>query len=122
METYCKVFGSIAPFKFVLVYCKHVSANASKVLNFLRHTLWGATTEAKSVTYKCVVRPLLEYACTVWNPHTVSDRAAWNLSNSVGWIGFVEATVPLCRSIGASHQMSVYKSCVGLLSHLAGTI
>ena len=55
---------------------KHASANASKVLNFLRHTLWGATTETKSVTYKCLVRPLLEYACTVWNPHTVSDRAA----------------------------------------------
>ena len=31
-------------------HCKHVSAKASKVLNFLCHTLWGATTEAKSVT------------------------------------------------------------------------
>ena len=56
-------------------HCKHVSAKASRVLNFLRHTLWGATTEAKSVTYRRLVRPLLEYACTVWNPHTVSDRA-----------------------------------------------
>ena len=63
-------------FKAILTVCKHASANASKVLNFLRHTLWGATTETKSVTYKCLVRPLLEYACTVWNPHTVSDRAA----------------------------------------------
>ena len=56
-------------------HCKHVSAKASKTLNFLRHTLWGATTEAKSMTYRCLVRPLLEYACSVWNPHTVSDKA-----------------------------------------------
>ena len=31
-----------------------------QVLNFLRHTLWGATTEAKSM---------------VNNPHTVSDKS-----------------------------------------------
>ena len=57
-------------------HCKHVSAKASKTLNFLRRTLWGATTEAKSLAYKYLVRPLLEYACTVWNPHTVSDKTS----------------------------------------------
>ena len=45
-------------------HCKHVSAKASK-----------ATTEAKSMTYRCLVCPLLEYTCSVWNPHTVSDKA-----------------------------------------------
>ena len=29
---------------------------------------------AKSMTYKYLECPLLEYACTVWNPHTVSDK------------------------------------------------
>ena len=57
-------------------HCKHVSAKASKTLNFLSHTLWGATTVAKSMTYKYLVRPLLEYACMVWNPHTVSDKTS----------------------------------------------
>ena len=46
-------------------HCKYVAAKASKSLNFLRHTLWGATTEAKSMVYKSLVRPSLEYACTL---------------------------------------------------------
>ena len=54
--------------------CKFVSAKASKLLNYLRHTLWDATADAKSRAYKCRVQPCLEYACTVWNPHTASNK------------------------------------------------
>ena len=56
-------------------HCKYVSAKASKSLNFLRHTLWGAAGEAKSMAYKSLVRPILEYACTVWSPHTAADKS-----------------------------------------------
>ena len=44
-------------------HCKYVSAKASKSLNFLCHTLWGATTEAKSMTYKCLVRMSTSGVC-----------------------------------------------------------
>ena len=54
-------------------HCKVVSAKARRSLNHLRHSLWGATTTAKSVAYKCLIRPLLEYACQVWSPHTACD-------------------------------------------------
>jgi len=53
----------------------YVSDKASKCLNFLRHTLWGVTCEAKSMAYKSLVRPILEYACTVWSPHTAADKS-----------------------------------------------
>jgi len=56
-------------------HCKYVSAKASKCLNFLRHPLWGATCEAKSIAYKSLVRPILEYACTAWSPHTAADKS-----------------------------------------------
>jgi len=60
----------------MLVYhFRAVSAKASKSLNHLRHSLWGAATAAKSVAYKSLIRPLLEYACQVWSPHT-----AWDIS------------------------------------------
>ena len=58
----------------------------AKSLNYLRHSLWGATHSAKAAAYVSLVRPLLEYACTVWNPHACKDqllleqvqqRAAW---------------------------------------------
>ena len=41
----------------------------------LHHSIWGATTAVKSVAYKSLVRPLLEYACQVWNPHTARDKS-----------------------------------------------
>jgi len=46
---------------------------AKRTLNFLHHSLWGATTAAKSVIYKSLIRPILEYACQVWSPHTAHD-------------------------------------------------
>ena len=57
------------------LHCKTVSAKARQSLNYLRHSIWGATTAVKSVAYKSLVRPLLEYACQVWNPHTAQDKS-----------------------------------------------
>ena len=56
-------------------HCKVVSAKARKSLNHLRHSLWGASTSAKSVAYKYLIRPLLEYACQVWSPYTTRDKS-----------------------------------------------
>ena len=64
-------------------HCKYVSAKASKSLNFLCYTLWGATAEAKSMAYKHLVHhPFLEYTCIMWNPHTASNKATLE---SVQW-------------------------------------
>ena len=52
------------------IHCKIIAAKATKCLNYLRHTLWGAPPQVKSTAYRCVVRPLLEYGCQLWNPFT----------------------------------------------------
>ena len=46
-----------------------VSAKATKSLNFLHHCLYNSSALIKSFVYKCIVRPMLEYACPVWHPH-----------------------------------------------------
>ena len=40
---------------------------------FLRRNIRPASQRAKSTAYKTFVRPTLEYASTVWSPHTDTD-------------------------------------------------
>ena len=96
-------------------HCKYVSAKASKSLNFLRHTLWGATTEAKSMTYKCLVCPPLEYACMVWNPHTSSGKATLESvqRRTVQW----PCGSRWSQNRGVDLQMFAYRSYIGLPFH-----
>ena len=35
--------------------------------------MFGCDLKARERAYKAIVRPLLEYACVVWSPHTVKD-------------------------------------------------
>ena len=93
-------------------HCKVVSAKARRSLNHLRHSLWGATTTAKSVAYKCLIRPLLEYACQVWSPHTACDISGLESvqHHAARW-----ACGSLFPGNGASHLMLVS-------NHYAGQI
>ena len=40
---------------------------------FLRRNLWRCPVAVKQKMYFTLVRPLLEYASSVWDPHTTSD-------------------------------------------------
>jgi len=50
-----------------------VCNKANQVLGFLRRNLKISSVETKSLAYTSLVRPLLEYASVVWDPHQVSD-------------------------------------------------
>ncbi|PFX24050.1 Nephrocystin-4 [Stylophora pistillata] len=52
-----------------------VAAKANKILGLLKRT-FGKSSEAISIGYKSMVRPIVEYACPVWNPHQqyLSDK------------------------------------------------
>ena len=45
-----------------------ITARAKRLLGLLKRT-FGMQSKALLVRYKVMVRPLLEYACQVWNPH-----------------------------------------------------
>lgn len=48
---------------------------ANKTLGFLRRNRI-TSSKAKSTAYKIIVRPILEYACAVWDPHTTKNVKA----------------------------------------------
>ena len=41
----------------------------SKILSFIRRNIPKAPKKVKAICYKTLVRPKLEYACPVWDPH-----------------------------------------------------
>ena len=68
-----------------------ITNKASKTLGFIRRNLKIKNTKIKQAAYKALVRPVLEYASPVWDPHTetniktvekIQRRAArWVLGN-----------------------------------------
>lgn len=59
-------------------WSKHIDITYNKALKrlgYLQRVLRVAPKETKLLTFKTLVRPLLEYGCVVWNPHKASDIA-----------------------------------------------
>ena len=57
-------------------WSKHISQTAKKANNtraFLQRNLRRAPTSVKKRAYETLVRPILEYASAVWDPHAESD-------------------------------------------------
>ena len=46
-----------------------ICKKASKVLNFIWRNLSKCSTEVKSTAYLTLVRPIMEYAASAWDPH-----------------------------------------------------
>ena len=49
----------------------HVSNKANRTLGFLRRNLYACQQEVKEAAYKGLVRPVLEYSGSVWDPSGV---------------------------------------------------
>ena len=52
------------------------TSKATRTLNFLKRNLSNCSTEVKAVAYVSMVRPTMEYAAAVWDPHYVGDIQA----------------------------------------------
>ena len=46
-----------------------ITKKANNTLHFLRRNLWGSPQKVKEMAYTSMVRPILEYGSTVWDPH-----------------------------------------------------
>ncbi|XP_066275334.1 uncharacterized protein [Branchiostoma lanceolatum] len=50
-----------------------LSEKANRTLGFLRRNLKVLSSKTKELAYKTLVRPIVEYACCVWDPHTTGN-------------------------------------------------
>ena len=50
-----------------------INQKASKILGLLKQNLSHCPTSVKSQLYTTLVRPILEYGCSVWDPHHQVD-------------------------------------------------
>ena len=57
-------------------HISHVSAKATKVLNFLRRNMYTCHAPSKHRAFRALVTPILDYASVVWNPHTEKNTFA----------------------------------------------
>ena len=48
----------------------NITAKANRTLGFLKRNLRGCRTSARARAYEAIVRPTLEYAASIWDPHT----------------------------------------------------
>ena len=59
-----------------LSWSPHISnivTKASRTLNFLKRNLNKCSSQVKESAYLTMVRPQLEYASDIWDPHQVGD-------------------------------------------------
>ena len=54
-------------------HINNVCSKANKTLGFLRRNLKISSREIKETAYKTLVRPIMEYAATVWDPLTQAN-------------------------------------------------
>ena len=62
-----------------LSWSSHITktaAKASQVFNFLRRNLYNCSSSVKASAYLTIVRPIMEYASSVWDPHQQCDIQA----------------------------------------------
>jgi hypothetical protein len=53
-----------------LIRChSNVAAKGNRTLGFIRRNLKDWTRTVKETSYTAIVRPTIEYAATVWDPH-----------------------------------------------------
>jgi hypothetical protein len=54
-------------------HINNITAKANKILGFLRRNLKIPSIRIKEQAYQTLVRPLVEYASTVWNPYAKTE-------------------------------------------------
>ena len=84
-----------------LRHAKKIYNKASRTLGFLNRTLSPCSQNVKSIAYKMLVRPQLEYASEVWNPYTMKCiQKIEQIQRNSSFMKTVETLTPLFSLTG----------------------
>ena len=82
-KLYGKVLETVDTTKYLRINLSHdlhwndhvnwITTKANKTLNFLRHNLHTCSAKSKEQAYKALVRPIVEYSATVWDPYVAKN-------------------------------------------------
>ena len=84
--------------------------------------MYTCNSSAKRKAFRALVLPVLDYAITVWNPHTQKNISALEKIQNRGLAGCVAAGTTVIVSHGQSHLVNVVTSFTGHLFLLIGSI
>ena len=92
-----------------MTWSHHIQAivnKATKMLNFVKRTLYQCDPEVKATTYSTLVRPTLEYTTVVRDPHQQY------LINSIETASYIEITLngTYCLDIGSLADSPCFSS------------
>ena len=65
------------------IHVNNVANKATRILNFLKRHLSECSSNIKASAYLLMVRPLMEYACVVWDPHYQSQVSVLKVQRRV---------------------------------------
>ena len=65
------ILGSLSQMVCDGTHVRNICTKANRTLGFLRRNLYGWPQEVKEAAYKGLVRPVLEYSGSVWDPSCV---------------------------------------------------
>ena len=78
-----KVLETVDTTKYLGIYLSHdlrwddhvneITTKANKTLNFLRRNLRTCSAKSKERAYKALVRLIVEYSATVWDPYATKN-------------------------------------------------
>jgi hypothetical protein len=54
------------------IHMLNIVKKSNKTLGMVRRCLFGANSRTSMAAFNTIIRPILEYACQVWSPHTKS--------------------------------------------------
>ena len=83
-------------------HISNITKKASASLGFLHRNLKNCPPFVKNSCYKSLIVPILEYSCTIWDPHTLKDinkidkiqrRAARFVKNNYSWSTSVSSLI-----------------------------